>query len=200
MSQNHVVRSRRRGETLRNAILEAAWEELREHTWAGFRIDRVSVRAGTGKAAIYRRWPNRAALVRAAARHVAAESGTSWVSSGDLRQDLIDFLDGASRFVDGPFGEALRGLTAEPEPEGDGALPSSGLAAPAPGSVSSIVERARREGALGAGEPSPLVLNLGTALVNYQYLSTGRAPTPEAIVEIVDSAWLPALRASSGDG
>ena len=199
MSQDRVVKSRRRGDVLQNAILEAAWEELREHAWSGFRIDRVAVRAGTGKAGIYRRWSNRAALVRAAALHKAAETGTSGVTSGELRRDLIDFLDGAARFVDGPFGEAVRGLMTEPGPASDMSLPSSGLAAQPPGIVSSVVDRARRDGVLGSGEPTPLVLNLGAALVNYEYLWTGRAPTTDTITEIVDTVWLPALRAACGD-
>lgn len=197
MSQVEVPKSRRRGEVLREAILDAAWEELGEHAWSGFRIDRVAERAGTGKAVIYRRWPNKAALVRAASLRVAAGSGSAWTSAGDLRQDLIDFLDGAARFIDGPFGEALRGLTAEPELPADSKSPQPhGLAVPAPGIVTSIVEQARISGALGRAEPSPLVLNVGALLVNQQYLSTGSAPTHELVIEIVDTVWLPALRAA----
>ena len=53
---------RRRGEVLREAVFEAALAEIGEHGVRGASMDRIAKRAGTGKAALYRRWPNVRAL------------------------------------------------------------------------------------------------------------------------------------------
>src|SRR4051794_4678075 len=157
-------------------------------------MDRVAERAGTGKAALYRRWPNRAALVRDASLWMAAASAETWESTGDLRGDLVRVLDNSARFIDGPFGESVRGLMAEPSGEG------SGLRTGEPSAiVTTIVEDARSSGALGMREPERAVLNLGTFLVTAEYVSTGHAPDLEAISEIVDRIWLPALLAACSD-
>ena len=53
---------RRRGEVLREAVFEAALAEIAERGVRGASMDRIAKRAGTGKAALYRRWPNVRAL------------------------------------------------------------------------------------------------------------------------------------------
>ena len=196
MSEGRVVRPRRRGETLRGAILDAAWVELREHAWSGFSIERVAERARTGKAAIYKRWPNKATLVREAAARKAVRSGSEWVSTGSLREDLIAHLDSSARFVAGPFGESIRGLVSEPILQRGEELGDHGLNGPTVGIVDAIVTRAREEGSLGPRQPEPSVLHLGNALVDYHYLLSGRAPALDLVTEIVDAIWLPALRAA----
>ena len=54
---------RRRGAALEDAILDAAWEELTAVGYSAFSMENVAVRARTGKASIYRRWPARSELV-----------------------------------------------------------------------------------------------------------------------------------------
>jgi AcrR family transcriptional regulator len=54
---------RRRGASLEEAILEAAYAELSEVGFAAFTVEAVAARARTGKASIYRRWPTRTDLL-----------------------------------------------------------------------------------------------------------------------------------------
>jgi AcrR family transcriptional regulator len=78
------VETRRRGEALQNALLDAAWEELQAGGYAKLTIERVAERAGTSRAVIYRRWRNRYELVIAALRHrqpVAAASACATMCS-----------------------------------------------------------------------------------------------------------------------
>lgn len=58
-----VVSQRRRGAALEDAIHEAVLAELAEVGYAAFTIESVATRAKTGKASIYRRWPNKQDLV-----------------------------------------------------------------------------------------------------------------------------------------
>lgn len=72
---------------------------------------RVARRAGTNKNAIYRRWPNRAALGIAASQQ-PTEHDQAPPDSGDLRGDVLELLRRANRLWSSPRGDILRGLLA----------------------------------------------------------------------------------------
>ena len=71
------------------AILEAALAALAEHGYDQMSMDDVASRAGVGKAAIYRRWPSKAAVVAEAIAHW--RRGVASVqppNTGSLRGDI----------------------------------------------------------------------------------------------------------------
>jgi hypothetical protein len=108
----------------------------------------------------------------------------------------LNFLEDAGHYLEGPFGAAARGLLTELDPA-DRAAERTGELTNAPvGVVLDIVNRARAEGVLGAEVPGNPVLNVGIVLVTQQYLLSGRPPAPQLVAEIVDTLWLPALRAA----
>jgi len=65
--------------------------------------------------------------------------------------------------------------------------------------VVAVTKHARRRGELG-GSPSPLALNVGHAVVMWEFTHTHRPPTDDELAELVDTVWLPAIRASAGEG
>ena len=72
------------------AIIDATFAELAEVGYRGLTMDRVAARAGVGKAALYRRWPSRDAMLadfvgRAGADRVLPPD------EGSLRADLLAF-------------------------------------------------------------------------------------------------------------
>ena len=69
-----VAATRRRGQKLEAALLEAAWDELTAAGYAAFTIEGVATRAKTSRAVIYRRWPSRPELVVAAHWHHSASA------------------------------------------------------------------------------------------------------------------------------
>lgn len=180
--------SRRRGDVLEAAILEAAWAEL-GRGWQQFAIESVAERAGTGKAAIYRRWPDRVALARAAAEHEVGRAEREWISTGDLRADLLAFAHAVAEAYDGPLGQAVRGIVAATGPL---EAASPGAAWPGGRVVASIVAAAGLR-VDGDQDQVAVTLNLGISLISYQTLVTGRAPGPGTLVTIVETIWLPAL-------
>lgn len=188
-------RTRRRGRALEADILKAAWLELGELGWAGFRLDRVAARAGTGRTSVYSRWPDKGSLVRDAGRHAAATIRESTLS-GELQQDLLAVLRGAARHYAGTFGEAMRGLVCSTRP-GAGESDPGGLDAPVQVLVD-IVSEARRRGELGPRRAPTRVLNLGLVLVSHHYLVRAQVPTDEELSEIVSSVWMPLLREATG--
>ena len=74
------------------AVLAATAELLVERGYAALTTDAVAVRAGASKATIYRRWPNKAQLVRAtldaadAARNAARAPSSRRMMSPDVRR------------------------------------------------------------------------------------------------------------------
>jgi len=72
-------------------VLDAAIVELARSGYAGFRMDEVAVRAGVNRTTIYRRWPNRVALVTAVVDRLRTPLRHNPLpDSGTLEQDLIE--------------------------------------------------------------------------------------------------------------
>ena len=87
-------RQRRRGEELEAALLQAAWDELAEVGFAKLTMESVAVRAKTGVAVLYRRWPNKDDLVIAAIGHYGKTRPVEIPDTGTLRGDMLGLLRG----------------------------------------------------------------------------------------------------------
>lgn len=106
--------TRRRGVDLARAIYAATLSELVETSFAELSFDKIATRAGTGKAAIYRRWASPAQLVLDALTDpVSGFEETTEPQTGTLRMDLLTLLSGFARALDEPRGQALRPLLAQ---------------------------------------------------------------------------------------
>lgn len=90
-----------RSERIRRSVLLATIAELVEHGYAGVRFDRVATRAGVHRTTIYRRWPDRGALVRDALLEHTGEP-FALPDSGDTRDDLHAFLGSIAAFITNP--------------------------------------------------------------------------------------------------
>lgn len=185
------VRTRRRGAVLEQAILDAAWAELRERGWASFTIAGVAQRCGTAKNVIYRRWENRIQLAQEMLVRALRADGEVAPSSGDLRTDLVGFLRGLETFYTGPFGEAVRGVLLE---RADRTSSLTGPEVPAP--VAAVIDAALDRHEL-VFRPSPLAQNLGHALMTSELVHTAAPLRGDAVEQLVDEVWLPALRGGS---
>lgn len=179
---------------LEQAILDAAWAELAAGGWAGFSVAGVAERCGTAKTVIYRRWPDRVALAQDMLVRALGAAERVVPSSGDLRTDLVDFLHGMETFLAGPFGEAVRGVVTERADRS-----SSLVDAPVPVPLAALVDAALERGELAA-RPSSFAQNLGHAVMVSELVHTGGPLTSPAIEELVDGAWLPALRHAGETG
>jgi AcrR family transcriptional regulator len=77
-----------RGEPIVRNILSATLKELGRRGYGALRIDDVAHRAGVNKTTVYRRWPTREDLVRAALLSIAADRFVV-PNTGELRSDLM---------------------------------------------------------------------------------------------------------------
>lgn len=81
-------------------------EELSESGIEAFSIPQVAVRAGVSNSSLYRRWPNKAALISFAGGH-NSQASISFRDCGSLRKDLCQALAEALETFSDPSMRAL---------------------------------------------------------------------------------------------
>lgn len=85
---------------LERALLDAAWEELRENGFHAMTMAGVAARAGAAKSVVYRRWPDKAAVVHAVVRDRVPRLGRVEIT-GELRRDALAVLEQLSATLRG---------------------------------------------------------------------------------------------------
>jgi AcrR family transcriptional regulator len=182
------VARRRHGNALEQALLSAAWSELRSQGYQAFTIDAVAHAAGTSRAVIYRRWPNRAALVQAAVRaHVGTIEG-HLPDTGSLAGDALAVLTILAGRIDQIGVDVTVGLFGELDE-----IPEEVMTI-APRAFAELIERARERGEIGSAPIPESVITMPTTLVRYTMIAERRAPSPDALRHIIDDLFLPLVQ------
>ncbi len=189
---------RRRGEVLREAVFEAALAEISERGVRGASMDRIAKRAGTGKAALYRRWPNVRALALDVFVSTLAESlPPTATDSGYLREDMITSLTTFTGQLDGGLGIVLRELISEAAHDPTLAVEFQTRFGQAKQvEVIGMLQRAMARGEIPAQPIDPYILELPAALTIHQLLLAGTVPSHAQLEHIVDAIMLPLLGAT----
>jgi AcrR family transcriptional regulator len=103
-----------RSERVVREILEATVHELADGGYRGFRMDAVSAAAGVNKTTIYRRWPGKTLLVRAAVAWMRRSvHDVPLPDTGSLERDLVLAFRRRVVFADRTEGRAWARLLAE---------------------------------------------------------------------------------------
>ncbi len=190
--------SRRRGEVLEKAILEAAWEELSEVGYSRLTMEAVADRAKTNKAAVYRRWPSKARLVVAALLKKIPFPLDNVPDTGNLRTDLVTFLHNVLLPLQMIGPETIHGLMVEQL--GRDFVPTFSRAKPTQeigrwtAAMLQILKKAEARGEIHTANIIPRVLSLPVALISYEVLTTREPVSDETIAEIVDKIFLPLVQ------
>ena len=183
---------RRRGQELEDALLEAAWAELLERGYSDFTFEAVADRAGTSRPVLNRRWKTRVDLVVAAVRHNAETNRIDLPDSGTLRGDMIALLTevGKTRLQ----AAAVIAVQLAPYFQETRTAPWDLRAEMLGERVASndlLVRRAMERGEIPSRQLSPRVVSLPFDLARHELLMTLRPLTREAIIDIVDSIFMP---------
>ncbi|KQY58484.1 hypothetical protein ASD11_02125 [Aeromicrobium sp. Root495] len=147
-------------------VHEAACLVFGDVGWAGFTMDRVAQRAGVGKAALYRRWPSKAALLADALASMLATAPHP--VSDDVRADLVGLVRSTTSLYAGPLGGAARRLMTEAALLPELAEAWEAIRHRQVSSARDVVEHAVRGGRLGTDVSIGLLLEalLGGALMH----------------------------------
>lgn len=190
-------RSRRRGEQLEVAILEATWDELVTAGFARLTMESIARRARTSEPVLYRRWPNKDALVFAAIRRRREASPITAADTGSLRGDLIAELTAAAHaradFYAITMAAAYAGLAvagaAGPGEVRDRIMSDEKLT----GRDRPIYQRAEARGEIDLEKVPAAVLEMPFELVRLDLIMGSAPPSAERIRSIVDDCFLPAV-------
>jgi AcrR family transcriptional regulator len=194
VAQHSGGKTRRRGEALERALLDAAWDELQAVGYAGLTMEAVADRAGTSRAVLYRRWRNRPDLVIAAIRRHRPLLSGEIPDTGSLRGDVLALLRRmSSRLAEiGP--ETVYGLIGD-------YLSDVGLFSRSQEEVlhisaevmETILKRAADRGEARA-DVQRRIATLPTDLFRNELFRARTPPSEGTLMEIVDDVFLPLVR------
>jgi AcrR family transcriptional regulator len=188
-----MVVMRRRGSTLEEAILDAAWTELSEHAYSELTLESVAKRAGTSRTVISRRWPSRNALLVAALGRHLEQNPIAIPDLGSLRGEVMVLLrrmsDRARPSIIKTMLNVTEGLAAE----------GTNLAAVKAQVVGArlmeeILQRAVARGEVDPTRLTPRIVSVATDLARHEFLMTFAPLSEKAVEEIVDDVFLPLVR------
>lgn len=175
---------RPRDPRLHEAIADATIALLAEAGYEALTMEAVSCRAGTTKAAIYRRWTSKAALV---ADVFAARAETAMVvpDTGSVRGDLLAHVRNVIAAFGAPVGRAVLNVVTAGRSHPDLAEPlRTGFVRRRRQAVAEILARGIGRGEIPAGADAGLAADLLLGPVYYRLLVSG---------EPVDATIAPAL-------
>ncbi|SEG31087.1 transcriptional regulator, TetR family [Actinacidiphila yanglinensis] len=187
-SGGRTAATRRRGAELEAELLDAAWAELAEVGYARLTMEGVAARAHTGKQVLYRRWPNRAALVVAAMRDNVGSIADRVPDTGGLRGDVLAVLAAMVDRQRSIGNNTLHGLMAEAADLDTHAFTIMGDV------MASVLRRAAARGEIPTAELPPRVTTVAVDLLRNELLFTREPLTDRTLTEIVDDVFLPLVR------
>src|ERR1700722_1255322 len=192
-------KTRRRGEVLEHALLDAAWDELQAVGYAALTMEAVADRAGTSRAVLYRRWRNRPELVLAAMRRHGPLLSGEIPDTGSLRDDVLAVLRRMSSRLTEVGPETVYGLLGDYLSDADLFASSRHQLLDISAEVmQTILKRAPDRGQARAGVETRIA-TLPTALFRNELFLARTPPSEGTLVEIVDDVFLPLVRPRSGE-
>ncbi len=192
---DHRKGPRRRGDALHTAIFEATLTELTAVGYAELKMEHVANRARAGKGSLYRRWASRAELVADAVHHTIP-SCAERPDTGSVREDLLSCLRGFATLLNGPSGEAIRGLMADTIRNPDLMdVVRARFIDPGVNLFLDVLRRGAARGEVRTTALTPRIASLGPDLLR-EYFLVHRPPIPDrALIEMVDEVIIPLIRA-----
>ncbi|MFC4014764.1 TetR/AcrR family transcriptional regulator [Nonomuraea purpurea] len=193
-------RTRRRGAELINAIHDAVLEEVAEVGVGRLTMDGIGRRAATPRTTLYRRWSDPIEVLLDALLHThPMEEPTP--GADDLRGDLIRSLRLMVEWAVSPAGRAVAVILTDPQvaPQMSQALAERVFAKRGGTFTSTVLRHYAERGRFPLERLTPVVADIGEALVTKRLIDTGTPPTDAELEAIVDQAILPALGLGAGE-
>jgi AcrR family transcriptional regulator len=201
-AEGHHAGTRRRGEVLEEAILQAAWEELSTTGYTHLTMEKVAARAGTNKAVLYRRWANKSDLVIAALHKYVPRFTNEIPNTGNLRDDVYAYLHGIAEPLKSIGAQTIRGLMTEQLGSTlfrhlIESLPQLSLRrseSKMMAAMMAILKNAELRGEVRLEKLAPRIISLPLELLRNEIITRLEPISDEAIEEIIDDIFLPLVR------
>lgn len=186
---------RRRGAVLERAILDATLEQLGTVGWNGLTMEGVAAGAQTGKAAVYRRWSSKEALVADALR-AGLPRLDAVPDLGSVREDLMALCRDARDAMFSRPGFALRSIIHECDPiqvERFHTLIVEGVVEPTVKLLREVVSRGIARGEVRPDAANGYVLDAIPAMMMYRSKMCGCEWNDQDLDDMIDRLMLPLL-------
>lgn len=182
-----------RGAARERAILSAVIAVVGEVGYEAMTMDAVAARASASKATIYRRWRNKADLVRAALDAYDAETNATAPDTGTLRGDLVGAIEMARDKATPTYLALIGGLVSamRHDPDLETQLREH-IADDELSPFAAALRRAVQRGELPGTADETLIHDVAEALIVHR--TTAGLPLDEPYVaRVVDDVLLPLL-------
>jgi AcrR family transcriptional regulator len=182
---------RRRGEELDAAIRGAVLGLLAEHGPAGVTMEAVAAAAQTSKPVLYRRWPDRASLLRDTLLRIAT-AAIPHQDTGSYRSDMLAILRGWAALFTGPEGPVLRAAIAAAahDPELTTAFQNDVIGWRKE-EMAALLSRGIARGDVRPDVPVEIARELGQSVLWHRLLVTGDPIDDDLVVRLVDEVLVP---------
>jgi AcrR family transcriptional regulator len=193
------ILGRPRDETRDAAILEATISVLGDVGYDRLTIDAVAAKAKASKATVYRRWPNKAALV-VEALQVLKSAGTDggeapciFPDTGSLRGDLLGGLQKIANKLSTDEGKLMAAVMTAAARDPDLAQAMRGNHEEKRRHCQTVVDRAVARGELDDGSGAGTLYEVVPALMYNRLLIVGEPFDDAFLTRVVDDIALPLL-------
>jgi AcrR family transcriptional regulator len=189
-----------RGEPVVRRALNAALLELGDAGYAALKIENVATRAHVNKTTIYRRWPTKEGLVRAALLSIGPSRKSSPLpDTGSVREDLLTVARRIFVLARSPEGRVTMRLLAAESPHSELGRIAESVRKSHDSMSLLILQRASKRGELRANVDISLLFEVLRAACTQTILQTGslRAPFVTRLIDLLLSGAL-APRSSKG--
>ncbi|MGC4807754.1 TetR/AcrR family transcriptional regulator [Micromonospora sp. DT233] len=192
-SPHTPVPARRHGRVLEQAIFDAVIEQLEKFGYAKLTMDSVAAAAHTGKATLYRRWADKDELILDAFYN-ALPSPVAIPLRGVLRTDLAMVLRSLRDAFDATRGAAFQIVKSENGPKAAmvHTMVKERVTDPCKKLLLDILRDGVERGEVRADAVTPLVANVGSAMMIYHSLTEGPV-SDDMINNVVDGVLLPLI-------
>jgi AcrR family transcriptional regulator len=185
---------RRRGDALEEAILDAAWAELLAHGYAGFTMEGVAKRAGTSRPVLARRWERRTDLAVAAIGHYNKTNPIEVPDLGNVRAELIILFQKLSDRGTRTMTKVLFTMS-DYFIETNSSMADLRKRVAGESKFQEVLKRGVARGELDQSKMTPRISSLPLDLFRHEVIMTRKPVSNALIVEIIDTIFLPLVRA-----
>lgn len=200
VARRRAVRPKPRGEAFVRAVLDVTLAQLAEVGFERLSIPEVAELAGVNKTSIYRRWADKAELVRDALA-AAMSHADETPDTGELRGDLVGLARAVAEFAQSPVGTAIvRILLAEGGNPEVRALANAAYREASRHGPRAVLARAVERGELtDEVEPSLVLFTIAGVIVHRVFIEQAKA-TEGFLERVVDLVLHGAARKRRGAG
>jgi AcrR family transcriptional regulator len=184
-------------ENVTSAIAAAAFAELAESGYARMSMEAVARRAGVGKAALYRRWNSKDAMLIDLVASAVRDRALIQPNTGTLRGDIEAYIRATASQLSDPLVARIAPdfLGESPRNPAVAAALREVIATPRREIADALLSRAIRRGELPADLDHELALDLLVAPLGFRLLIS-RAPVDDDYLRRLAHATVAALKAS----